>query len=101
MGFEPQKSLNMGPQNITVPLAMGSFLDCSKNFSRHLFLSLDFLDLSCENWFVVTLSSINALLSETKLDFWEVQQAFAPKSLKMGMTIDQEPLNIGLSLISV
>ena len=37
---------------------MGSFLNRNINFSRDLFLSLDFLDHSWENWFVVTLSPI-------------------------------------------
>ena len=48
-----------GSQNVYAPLEMDSSLHRNKNFSRYLFSSLDFLDLSCENWFVVTLSSIN------------------------------------------
>ncbi len=35
---------------------------------------------------------------EMKLDFWEIQQALPPKSLKMSMKMDYKSLTIGLPL---
>ena len=58
MGFEPQKTLKYGSQNVTVPLEMTGFLNRRKKFWRYLFQSLDFLGLRCENCFMVTLFSI-------------------------------------------
>ena len=56
IGFEPQNFLNHGSQIVTVPLEMGSFLNQNKNFLMgYLSLLLDFLGLSCDDWFVVTL----------------------------------------------
>ena len=61
MGFQPQNP-NHGSQDATVLLEMGSFLNCNKNFSRYLLLLLDFLYLSCENLFMMSLFSTNVLL---------------------------------------
>ena len=58
MGFEPHQSLNMGLK-CNCSQEMGSILNRIINFSRYIFLALDFLGLSCEDWFVVTFSSIN------------------------------------------
>ena len=55
--FELQNS-----QNVSVPLEMDTFLNCIKNFSKCLFLSLHFLRLSSENRLMLTLSAINVPL---------------------------------------
>ena len=67
-------------------------MDRHKNVLRSI---NGFLDLSCENWFLVTLSSIT---EKRNLMLGNSTGFASQKSLKIGMKIDRKPLNMGLPL---